>query len=174
MPRLETTLSIRSAKMMREVAKNPSAVFPKELYYMIRRKGGNITVLPSYQLGDEYSKTYGHFHIPEKKETYRILLGEALMLIQRGTDPVEEIRLVRLKEGENFTVPKGYAHTLINIGKKPVVTLDDHDPKEGKNDYLPIKKKKGFGYYIVKGRGGFKAVPNKRYTSLPSLKTDGR
>lgn len=142
-------------------------------YYMIRRPGMNITVLPEYRLGKEYPKTYGHFHQPESEETYGILLGEAAVLIQRGIDPVEEISLVKLKKGDSFTIPKGYAHSLINLGRGPVVTVDDNDPARMTNDYEPIRNKRGFAYYIIEEGGKLKAVPNPNYAQVPRLEIKG-
>jgi oxalate decarboxylase/phosphoglucose isomerase-like protein (cupin superfamily) len=85
---------------------------------------------------------------------------------------VEEIRLVILKKGEAFTVTKEYGHLLLNLGDDPVVTVDDHDPKESKNDYQLVKKKKGFAYYILEREGKPKALPNPNYSKLPPLKID--
>lgn len=142
----------------------------KDAYYMIRRPGMNITVLPEYRLGKEYPKTYGHFHEPESEETYEVLLGEAAILIQKGMDPVEETKLIKLKKGDSFTVPKGYAHSLINLGKGPVVTLDDYDPARFKNNYDPIRERRGFAYYLIEEDGKLKATPNPNYAKVPPLK----
>jgi len=167
---MKTTLSIRKFVAMREVMMDPYASAPEELYYMIRRPGMNITVLPEYRLGQEYPKTYGHFHQPESEETYEILLGDAAILIQKGIDPVEEIRLVRLKKGDSFTVPKGYAHSLINLGKSPVVTLDNHDPAKFANNYDPIREKRGFAYYITEESGKVQTAPNPKYSKTLPLR----
>lgn len=152
---------------------DPSAAIPKELYHMIRTPGRNITILPEYQLGKEYPKTYGHFHKPKAEETYELLLGEAAMLIQKGVDPVEEIKLVRLERNKPLTISKGYAHALINLGEGPAVTVDDHDPTRMVNDYEPIKKKHGFAYYLVEDdEGNPKPVSNPNYSKVPPLKAN--
>jgi oxalate decarboxylase/phosphoglucose isomerase-like protein (cupin superfamily) len=168
-----TKLSIRKPEEIQEVMMDPSASIPEEIYYMIRTPGRNITVLPKYRLGKEYPKTYGHFHKPEAEETYEVLLGEAAMLLQKGINPVKEIKLVRMGRNKPFTVPKGYAHAMINLGKGPVVTVDDNDPERMTNDYLPIKEKHGFAYYLVEDdEGRPKAIPNSNYSEVPSLKID--
>lgn len=162
-------MSIRKIEEMREVAMSPESLAEGDAYFVIHRSGMNITVLPEYRLGEEYPKTYGHFHEPKSEETYEILLGEAGALIQKGVDPVEAIQLVKLKKGDLFTVSKGYAHSLINLGKGPVVTLDDHDPAKFDNDYALIKEKRGFAYYIVEKNGKPKAVSNPNYKKVPHL-----
>ncbi len=169
----ETTLSVRKIKKMREVTLDRGLSAPEELYYMIRHKGANITVVPPYRLGREYPKTYGHFHQPEMAESYEILLGEAAILIQKGTDPVEEIKLVKLKKGDSFTVPKGHAHSLINLGGGPLVTLDNSNQERCKNFYDPIRAKRGFAYYIVDEGGKIKAIPNPSYKGTPHLEFNG-
>lgn len=152
---------------------DPGASAPEELYYMIRKPEADITVLPEYRLGQEYPKTYGHFHQPEGEERYEILLGDAAILIQKGTDPVEEVRLIKLKKGDSLTVPKGYAHSLINLGKGPVVTLDDYDPVKSTNDYDPIREKRGFAYYLIEEGGEMRTALNPHYAKVPPMKTDG-
>lgn len=164
-----TKFSIRKIDEMREILMDSTASAPEQLYFVIHQPGKNVTILPHYRLGKEYPKTYGHFHKPEAEETYTVLIGEAGILIQKGVDPVEEIRLIKLKKGRQFTVPKGYAHSLINLGKGPVVTLDDHDPAKFDNNYEPIRKKHGFAYYIIEEGGKLKAVPNPNYVKVPPL-----
>lgn len=172
---MKTELTVRKIEEMREVARSSVAsakedgVTVEEAYYVIHHPGMNITVLPEYRLGEEYPKTYGHFHQPEAEETYEVLLGEAGILLQKGVDPAEEVRLIRLKKGDSFTVPEGYAHSLINLGKGSVVTLDDHDPARFNNDYEPIRGKHGFAYYIVEKNGKPEAVPNPNYKKVPRL-----
>jgi len=167
----ETVLSIRTAKEMREVMMDPAANAPEEAYYMIRRSGMNITVLPEYRLGREYPKTYGHFHQPEAEEKYEILLGEAAMLLQKGVNPIGEVRLIRLERGDSITVPKGYAHSLVNLGTGPVATLDDHDSANFENVYDWIRTKCGFAYYIVEdSEGRPEAIPNLHYEGIPPIK----
>jgi len=146
-----------------------TASAPEQLYFVIHQPGKNITILPHYHLGKEYPKTYGHFHKPEAEETYTVLIGEVGILIQKGVDLVEEIRLIKLKKGESFTVPKGYAHSLINFGKGPAVTLDDHDPAKFENDYELIRQRRGFAYYLAEEEGELKAIPNPNYTKVPPL-----
>lgn len=155
------------------LAKGDDGSVVEAAYYMIRREGMDVTVLPEYRLGKEYPKTYGHFHKPPAEEKYEILLGEVGMLLQKGTDPVEEVKLVRLKKGDTITTPKGYAHCMINLGVGPAVTLDDHDSSRCENDYLPIKAKRGFAYYIVEEDGEMKAVANPNYAQVPPLEIVG-
>jgi len=177
----ETTLSVRTVEEMREVMMLPGVLtcrrkepLVKDAYYVIHFPGRNITILPEYRLGQEYPKTYGHIHKPSAEETYEVLLGDAAMLLQRGIYSVNEVKLVRLKRGDSITVPADYAHILINLGKGPVVTIDDHDPAKYANEYSPIREMRGFSYYLVEdSEGNLKAVLNPRYKRVPSLSIVG-
>ena len=174
---------------MREVAYQPEEiVLPDEdqAYIVIRNPGNNLTIFPHYRLGAEYPKTYGHFHVPDYAENYRVIFGRAGFLLQkmegeRGTG----VQLNIVEVGENFTVPAGWGHVALNLGKGYLITQDDHDPAHFENDYSLVKKMRGFAVYIcdskiatersegqhvVEDGGNWKAVPNPSYTEVPALK----
>jgi len=162
-------IKIRKLEDMREVLMDPKALGPEDVYVMIRGKP-NITVLVPGRIGQEFTKTYGHYHRDDRSETYRVLLGEGKMLIQNRD--ASDVRLLEMKAGGTVVVPQGYAHTMINTGNEPLVTADDAptDAETSVNDYEPIREKKGFGYYIVEDKGGgVEAVPNSNYSGLPLL-----
>ena len=75
----------RKHEEMKEVLMSPESAGPAVHYYMIR--GGkdkkNITILESGTIGGEYIKTYGHYHVGDLDETYWILLGEGVALLQK-------------------------------------------------------------------------------------------
>src|SRR3989338_1226347 len=75
----------REHKKMKEVLMDPSAAGPQMHYYMIR--GGkdkkNVTVLEPGTVGSEYIKTYGHYHVGKIDETYWIVQGEGVVVLQK-------------------------------------------------------------------------------------------
>ena len=75
----------RSHEKMQEVLMDPDGKGPAIHYYMIR--GGkdqrNITVWEPGTISGEYIKTYGHYHVGELDETYWILFGEGIALLQK-------------------------------------------------------------------------------------------
>jgi len=169
MPKQTSVVKIRKLEEMREVLLDPEAEGPENVYVMIRGRP-NITVLLPGKIGREFTKTYGHYHHDDRSETYRVLLGEGKMLIQNRD--ATDIRLLEMKAGETVVVPEGYAHTMINTGNGPLVTIDDapEDAETATNDYKPIREKRGLGYYIVEDKGGgIEAVPNSNYSGLPLL-----
>src|SRR3989338_10050584 len=157
----------RTDEKMLEVLMDPDAPSPAIHYYMIR--GGkdqkNITVWEPGKVGKEYIKTYGHYHVGKLDETYWILLGEGIALLQNlaATDTgemmeniVEEFRAIKVKPGDEIYAPPGYGHLIANTGTTYLVAADngpvDFEEKNpaslpGHADYEPVKKMRGFAYY---------------------------
>lgn len=179
----------RTHEKMKEVLKNPDAAGPKIHYYMVR--GGkdkqNITVWETGTVGGEYIKTYGHYHIGDLHETYHIISGEGVVVLQkRKTDdsdnPVDDrlefFYAIKVKAGDSVYIPSGFGHLVVNTGKVWLVTVDDSpvnfeevDPVSlpGHADYESVKKMRGFGYYIIDQNGEAVAVPNPEYKELPEV-----
>ena len=177
----------RSQEEMKDVLMTPSASGPSIHYYMIR--GGsekkNITVWEAGKVGDEYIKTYGHYHVSNLEETYWILEGEGILLMQmRKKDAagnflnaeLEWCKAVFLKAGDSYVIPPFAGHLMANIGKSWLVTADDSPvydndssgaPKHA--DYAPVKRMRGFAYYIVEKNGQPEFVKNPAYQNPPAI-----
>ncbi|MBI2601322.1 hypothetical protein HYW42_05225 [Candidatus Daviesbacteria bacterium] len=172
---------------MKEVLLAPDAPGPEIHYYMIR--GGsdktNITVWETGTIGGEYIKTYGHYHVGRISETYHIIEGEGVVLLQirkndsNGQpidDEIESFMAIKVKKGDAVFMPAGTAHLVANTGKKWLVTSDDSpvnfeetDPVSlpGHADYEPIKKLRGFAYYLIEENGEPKLTRNINYKKVP-------
>ena len=180
----------RSHKEMEEVLMSPESMGPAVHYYMIR--GGkdkkNVTILESGTVGGEYIKTYGHYHIGNLDETYWIAEGEGIVVLQNRKldengkpidDEIESFQAIAVKKGDSVFIPSGTGHLLVNIGKTWLVTIDDSplnfdevDPVSlpGHADYEPVRKMRGFAYYVVEENGKSKLVKNQEYKYIS--KTD--
>uniref|UniRef100_A0A831Z1B1 glucose-6-phosphate isomerase n=1 Tax=candidate division WWE3 bacterium TaxID=2053526 RepID=A0A831Z1B1_UNCKA len=167
------SISPRKIGEMKEVAYQPDGVsIPEEdlAYMVVRNPGNNLTIFPKYRLGAEYPKTYGHFHVPDYPENYRVLFGRAGFLLQKmAGERVVGMQLKVVGAGEKFTVPAGWGHVAINLGDDYLITQDDHDPAHFENDYSLVKKMRGFAYYLVEDGGNWKAVPNPAYGEISAL-----
>ena len=191
-------LATRTHEKMKEVLMFPDASGPAIHYYMIR--GGslkrNITIWESGTVGGEYIKTYGHYHIGNLDETYTILAGEGVALLQKlvvengvpQIDRVEEFKAVEVKAGDSIYMPPGYGHLVVNTGKtwlitsddSPVFGADDSSSMPGHADYEMVRKMHGFVYYVVEKDGAPALVPNPLYKevkmsdvgNLPVLKSE--
>ena len=101
----------RTHEKMQEVLMKPDAPGPAIHYYMIRggSKKRNVTVWESGTVGGEYIKAYGHYHIGALDETYWIILGEGIALLQKmvvengvpNPEKIEEFKAVRVKPGDS-------------------------------------------------------------------------
>lgn len=177
----------REHEKMKEVLLHPEAEGPEIHYYMIR--GGtvktNITVWETGTVGGEYIKTYGHYHVGKIDETYHVVAGKGVILLQTRRldgqgDPVdgeiETFYAIKVKIGNSVFIPSGTGHLAVNIGKTWFVTVDDSpvnfeekDPVylPGHADYEPMKKLRGFAYYLVEENSQPTLVRNPNYKVVP-------
>lgn len=165
---------------MLDVLMNPQAEGPAVHYYMIRGGSakGNITVWEAGKVGDEYIKTFGHYHVSDFIETYEILAGEGIIILQSPIveDKVEWVKAIFVKPGDQVSIPKRAGHLGVNIGKSWFVTVDDSPvytadsagaPKHA--DYEPVRRMRGFAYYIVEKGGEPAFVKNPNYKNHPDV-----
>lgn len=182
----------RSHKEMKEVLMNPEASGIEVYYYMIR--GGkdkrNVTILENGTVGEEYIKTYGHYHIGDLDETYWIAEGEGIVVLQKRKidsngkpidNEVESFQAIAVKKGDSVFIPSGMGHLLTNTGKSWLVTIDDSpvnfdeiDPVSlpGHADYEPVRKMRGFAYYIAEENSKPKLVKNLKYKNMPEARIE--
>jgi len=184
---VEKHYAARTHKKMQEVLMDPVGVGPAIHYYMIRggKEQKNITVWEPGTVNGEYIKTYGHYHIGQLDETYLVLYGEGIALIQklaldeRGNiipDVVEEFKAMVVKKGDEIYMAPGQGHLLVNTGKTYFVTIDNSpvsfsDKKDeasmpGHADYEPVKKMQGFAYYVVDNNGKPALKKNPKYREI--------
>src|SRR5438876_8602734 len=106
----------RTQEKMREVLMDPEASGPQVHYHMVR--GGsdqrNITVWEPGTVGGEYIKTYGHYHVGKLDETYWVIFGEGVVIVQKRAvdgsgnpidDEIEQAYAVHVKTGDALFIP---------------------------------------------------------------------
>jgi glucose-6-phosphate isomerase len=185
-------LATRTHEAMQPVLLDPEAKGPAVHYYMIR--GGvdqrNITVWEPGTVGGEYVKTFGHYHIGKLDETYWIIQGEGILLMQKleeqdgelVPDRVAEFKAVPVKAGDSQFIPAGYGHLVANVGSTFFVTADDspvdfeeRDPVSlpGHADYSMVKQMHGFAYYVVEREGKPALLANPRYKAVGEVDNGG-
>jgi len=177
----------RSHEKMQEVLMDSSGVGPVVHYYMIRggKNQKNITIWEPGTISGEYIKTYGHYHVGKLDETYQILFGTGVALLQKLAvdkkgqmiaDIVEEFKAIMVKQGDEIYMPIGYGHLLVNTGITYFVTADDSpvnfgDKKDeasmpGHADYKLVKKMRGFAYYVIEKNGKPALKKNPKYKQI--------
>jgi glucose-6-phosphate isomerase, archaeal len=176
----------REHEEMKEVLMDPEGKGPAIHYYMIRGGIGqkNITVWEPGTISGEYIKTFGHYHIGDLSETYQILYGQGVVLLQKLAedengkiipDTVEEFKAIPVGPGQEIFMPPKFGHLVANTGNTYFATADnspvnfgDRDPSDfpGHADYAPVKKMQGFVYYVVEHEGKPALKKNPRYKSI--------
>ncbi|HEY4500216.1 MAG TPA: glucose-6-phosphate isomerase family protein [Candidatus Paceibacterota bacterium] len=182
----------RTHREMMDVLMVPESSGPEVHYYMIRggTKKTDITIWESGTVGGEYIKTYGHYHVGKLDETYTVIQGQGIIVMQtRKTDEsgrsiddeIESFRAVRVKTGDKIFIPSGAGHLGINTGDVWFVTSDDspvdmseRDPVSlpGHADYAPFKKLRGAAYYVVEKDGQPALVKNSLYKTVPKAEIE--
>ena len=179
----------RSYEKMKDVLMDPSAPGPQIQYHMVR--GGtnqrNITIWEPGKVGEEYIKTYGHYHIGKLDETYWTIFGEGIVLVQKRAvdasgnpidDEIEQAYAVHVKPGDSLFIPSEWGHLVANISDTYFVTADDspvnfdeENPVSfpGHADYEAVKKMQGFCYYIVEADGKPILKKNAKYKKIPQI-----
>ncbi len=180
----------RTYEKMKDVLMDPTAPGPEIQYHMVR--GGtnqhNITIWEPGKVGKEYIKTYGHYHAGKLDETYLIIFGEGVVLVQKRAtdangnpvdDEIEQAYAVYVKPGDSLFIPSEWGHLVANISDTYFVTADDspvnfdeENPVSfpGHADYEAVKKMQGFCYYIIEEEGKPALVKNPRYKRIPQIK----
>ena len=178
----------RTQQKMMEVLMDSDVQGPAVHYHMIRGSNNqNITVWEPGKVGQEYIKTYGHYHVGDISETYRVLSGEGIAVVQKrvasadGTpidDEIESIYAVHVKYGDTLYMPSEWGHLVANVGDGFLVTIDDSpvsfdkvDPVSmpGHADYEAVKRMQGFCYYVVERDGKPALVKNSKYKKAPEV-----
>src|SRR3989304_9260810 len=116
----------RTHQKMMEVLMDPTASGPAIHYHMVR--GGsdqkNITVWEPGKVGEEYIKTYGHYHVGKLDETYWVLFGEGIVLVQKRAvgsngspidDEIDPVYAVHVAPQDALFIPAEWGHLVANI-----------------------------------------------------------
>ncbi|MDP3962411.1 MAG: glucose-6-phosphate isomerase family protein [bacterium] len=167
----------RTHEEMRDVLMSPLADGPQAHYYMVRGgdKKSNITVWEAGTVGAEYIKSYGHYHTGDLEETYTILQGEGIIILQGQIEDegVTDFKAIKVKAGDKIHIPKNTGHLAINIGTTWLVTSDDSPASLAAHaDYSLFKKMRGAAYYVVEKDGKPSFVKNPLYGNVPDVRIE--
>lgn len=180
--------SNRTIHQMRDVLLDPNQVSNNVLYYMYRSVVTqnslryDITLILPIMLGEEYPKTFGHYHPkspdgPEYPEVYQVLEGEAKFILQKkNSDQSMDVAILSASKGDCVIFPPAYGHVSINSSKTKTLILANIVSDNFQSDYSEYKKLRGSAIYytthgliqntnyIVRKIDHFKAAEfNKKY-----------
>ena len=175
--------TIKELFALKEVLKDPEKSTLDPVYWVFYEltsdSWANSTIISPGKLGEEYPKTFGHYH-PEDApdEIYHVLSGKGILQLQKKhiengalvPEIVDEVYLISAKEGEEIIIKKEFGHSWSNVGKLPLMQFDDWRLGHTPDDYEPIKKTHGMAYYLIEEDGKPKALKNPNYKSVPEPK----
>lgn len=159
----------RSLEEMRPVLMDPAASGPDPVYEVFMDLDSswiNKTVIHPGLFGQEFPKTFGHYHAVSTPETYSVESGSGFLILQSPT----EIFLVSAKPSDRITITQEFGHSWVNVGKEDLVLSDDWNNPHSPTEYQPVADKHGLGYYLISDNGSPQAVLNPNYPNLPSPK----
>ena len=155
--------STRSVSELSEVLLDPKKSGPDGIvYYMYRdvytheNLRYDVTVVPPRMFGEEFVKTYGHYH-PEAREglsypeIYQILNGEAVFIMQkpRRDDSLDCI-ITRCKKGDVVFVPPNYGHVMVNPAANSTLASANIVSSSFSSLYEEYRENHGAAYYYTK------------------------
>lgn len=156
---------------------------PDPVYYMFSEitlddSWHNMTILVPGNYEGEFPKTYGHYHGTQVKETYKVISGEGIFLLQKKKfdkkmwlmEQVEEVYAVLAKAGDEITITPDFGHSWSNVSKDPLVLYDNWKSGHTPADYVVIDRLQGMAYYLVNKNGKVTFSPNNHYQNLPEVR----
>lgn len=172
--------STRELSGLKPVLKDANSAGPNPVYWVFSEcsegKWANVTVIAPGKIGEEYPKTFGHYHGTDVDEIYRLIEGEGVLLLQKKffdesgnwvKEKVAEVVLIKTKPGDEILITPEWGHSWSNIGGGPLISFDDWRSGHAPTDYSDIESLQGLAYYLVEEKGGIKALPNPNYKDLP-------
>lgn len=179
----------RTHKAMIPVLMHPDAEGPETHYYMIRggKEQRNVTIWEPGTVGNEYIKTFGHYHVGSLDETYWVVHGEGVLLMQKlkdANDPsvVDTFQAITVRAGDEHYIPAGHGHLVANTGHAYLVTIDnspvdftDREPASlpGHADYAPVEHMRGFAFYVIEHNSKPALTKNPRYKQVMNVDFGG-
>lgn len=137
----------------------------------------DITIIPPNKIGQEFTKTVGHYHpfLKNEKvtypEVYEVLSGTAHYLLQKKDvkGNIVEARLVIADKGDKVLIPPNYGHVTINAECETLI-MSNVVEMNFSSEYSDFKKKHGAICYCIDVDGRMKFIPNKHYKEHPKMK----
>lgn len=169
------TLSEMSPVLLDKNVSGSSPVY--WVFSNVSKKWENMTVISPRSFGEEFPKTFGHYHTSSNSiERYKLLCGQGILLMQKrkfvdddwSPENIERICFVELMPGDEIEISVEWGHSWSNIGTEPLITLDDWKDGHPPQDYSQIEKLGGMGYFLVNRNENATFIPNKNYRNLPT------
>lgn len=175
--------SIRTFWEIRDVLLNQNIFADKDapIYYVFRhiysRKDirYDITYMPPKVIGEEYAKTYGHYHPKAADgyyypEIYRVLKGKTKIILQKELkDGSYQVYIVNATKGDYVFIPPSFGHVSINPDEEEELIMENVVSDMFVSEYSRFKRMRGAAYYYC--RDGIVQNTNYIVKSVEQLNT---
>lgn len=171
--------SARSLKELSEVLMDKNSKGPDPAYWVLTDipspRWKNITLTSPGNYNGELVKTYGHYHSSDTNETYKLISGQGVLLVQKrkfidddfAEDIIETVYFIEFLPEDELIITPEWGHSFINLGNEPLVTYDDWSEPHKESDYKAIKKLNGMSYYLILKNNKPEFVKNPNYKEVP-------
>ena len=164
----------RTLESLKPTLMDSAAVSPSEVYWVFSQISAqqftNLTIITPGKIGAEFNKTFGHYHTAQVPETYRVVSGEGVLLLQKKANDerrVNEVLLIRAHAGDEIVIPPEYGHSWSNIGGTPLILFDNWRSGHKPTDYEIIGHLHGMAYYLTGSAENIVPVANSNYLEVP-------
>lgn len=178
--------STHPLEALKTVLQNPDNYGPDPVYYVFsnisKEKWANLTVIaPGFFSRDlvptsgELPKTHGHYHTKQVNETYHIVDGNGILLLQKKhiekdkwiPEIVDQVVLINSSAGDEILIKPEWGHSWSNAGVTPFLSYDNWREGHQITDYQAVEKLQGMAYYLIVENNRLKLIPNPNYKNLP-------
>lgn len=124
----------------------------------------NLYLVQSNLAGIEYVKTRAA-RLSNYPKVGEIIYGSATLIMQKmGKEHSVDVILTKMKKGQKFIVPPGYAFTIINTKQSPLVVLEAYC-SEARHTYV-LDEMQGMAYYVIRKNARQEIVRNPNYKEI--------
>lgn len=142
----------------------------------------DIIMLPSGLMGVEFIRSHIFYAEctdgAEVSEIVEVLNGSLTILLQKNKSKESEFEfetrvseglVIKLRQGEKFSVPQGYYYTFINTRTRPAV-FSRFYLKGCVCDYTRFRREQGLAYFAIRKNAKQEIVLNPRYRDIPEIR----
>lgn len=136
---------------------------------LTEKSWANLTVISPDRIGEEFPKTFGHYHGTDVNETYHLISGEGILLMQKKDveNRISDVVFIKAKPGDEIVITPEWGHSWSNVGDTPLLSFDDWRSGHTERDYKLIEELGGMSYYLTLKDGEITYQKNPRYDDLP-------
>lgn len=172
--------SVRKFEEQKDVLRNSGKALDAELYWVFNEttsqgKWENTTILNNIKINQEFNKTYGHYHGTSITETYEVVYGKGILILQKpliengvtNFSKIQNVYLIKVNTQQEIVISPEYGHSWSNVGDTPLILLDDWRAGHSERDYEQMKNFNGMATYLIEESGEIKTEKNSNYEDVP-------